>query len=106
MLTDRILCERARVPIFLSFVNISKFTIPLKLFDEISSSEIFTTLEIDSGIQPFSLLLSNVRNCNELPNWNSQKLPVSFVRLGKSDTGIGPAKLQFYEIQKISKSYA
>ncbi|KAK7827887.1 putative lrr receptor-like serine/threonine-protein kinase [Quercus suber] len=52
---------------------------PLKLFDEISSSEMFTRLEIDFGIQPYSLLLSNVRNCNELPNWNSQKLPVSWL---------------------------
>ena len=102
MLKDKLLYERSRSCRYLSFVSLSKSTMPLRLFDEISRSIRLAKLEIDFGIKPYSLLFPTQRICSELLRWNSPIWPVSwlldkstsmsFVKLIKK-LGILPSKL-------------
>lgn len=50
---------------FLSFENIWSSTIPLKLFEESSRPNRFTSLKIKPGSVPCNLLPSNWISCNE-----------------------------------------
>lgn len=102
MLKDILLYERSRSCRYLSFVSLSKSTMPLKLFDEISRSLRLARLEIDFGIEPYSLLFATLRICSGLLWWNSpiwlvswlldKSTSMSLVRLVKK-LGISPSKL-------------